>query len=156
MLRHHDSLNVEGDGSSRRKDNLALCLEPSNSGGMFQISFTDVSSAEMAELPKLLQIEILSEFQVLTPDFVNAHPDRFGKLVKGERQIYRYRAKDYRIYFEKADDGLRVHRVLHRNTMKDFLFRSNLESGEDELLQDHPGFWSLIDDPQRQRSNEGQ
>ncbi len=110
----------------------------------------------MAELPKLLQIEILSEFQVLTPDFVNAHPDRFGKLVKGERQIYRYRAKDYRIYFEKADDGLRVHRVLHRNTMKDFLFRSNLESGEDELLQDHPGFWSLIDDPQRQRSNEGQ
>ena len=114
---------------------------------MLQISFTDTSSAEMAQLPKLLQIEILSEFQVITPDFVSAHPDRFGILMQGERELFRYRAKDYRIYFEKIEGGLVVHRVLHKNTMKDFLFRSQIGSLEDESLQNHPRFWELIDTP---------
>lgn len=113
---------------------------------MFQIVFTDNSSAEMALLPKPLQIEILSEFQVLTPDFVSEHPDRFGTLHKGERVIYRYRMNDYRIYFEKQDKGLLIRRVLHKNTMKDFLYRSQLS--EDEELQNNPSFWEFIDSPE--------
>jgi mRNA-degrading endonuclease RelE of RelBE toxin-antitoxin system len=115
---------------------------------MFQINFTDVSSAEMALLPKMLQIEILSEFQVLTPDFITEHPDRFGVLTREDRSLYRYRATDYRIYFEKSVTGLLIHRVLHKNTMRDFLFRTNLPVAEDEVLQDHPGFWELIDSPE--------
>ena len=115
---------------------------------MFQINFTDVSSAEMSQLPKLLQIEILSEFQVLTPDFVNDHSDRFGTLTRDQRKLYRYRANDYRIYFEKSDNGLLIHRVLHKNTMKAFLFRSKLSDGEDEILQNQDGFWKLIDSPE--------
>ncbi len=121
---------------------------------MFQINFTDVSSAEMALLPKMLQIEILMEFQVLTPDFIQEHPDRFGVLLREERELYRYRANDYRIYFEKSDKGLQIHRVLHKNTMKDFLFRTNLPLAEDEILQDQPGFWELIDSPQAPASQE--
>ncbi|MEM6883503.1 MAG: hypothetical protein AAF571_00620 [Verrucomicrobiota bacterium] len=115
---------------------------------MFQINFNDISSAEMSLLPKMLQIEILMEFQVLTPDFINEHPDRFGTLNREDRTLFRYRTNEYRIYFEKSDKGLQIHRVLHKNTMKDFLFRTNLPLAEDEILQDHPGFWELIDSPQ--------
>jgi hypothetical protein len=38
-----------------------------------------------------------------------------------------------------------VHRILNRNTLKDFLFRSNLPTGEDEALQENPKFWELIE-----------
>jgi hypothetical protein len=31
------------------------------------------------------------------------------------------------------------------NTLKDFLFRSGLKTGEDEALQDNPKFWELIE-----------
>lgn len=114
---------------------------------MFQINFTDTSSAEMSQLPKLLQIEILSEFKVLTPNFIDDHPDRFGVLMRNDRKLYRYRANEYRIYFEKSDKGILIHRVLHRNTMKDFLFRSKLPLAEDEELQEQSAFWELIDQP---------
>jgi len=114
---------------------------------MFQINFNDISSAEMSLLPKMLQIEILMEFQVLTPDFISEHPNRFGTLTREERTLFRYRTNDYRIYFEKSENGIQIHRVLHKNTMKDFLFRTNLPVAEDEILQDHPGFWELIDSP---------
>lgn len=38
-----------------------------------------------------------------------------------------------------------VHRILSKNTLKDFLFRSSLPVGEDEALQENPKFWELIE-----------
>ena len=38
-----------------------------------------------------------------------------------------------------------VHRILSRNTLKDFLFRSGIKTGEDEVLQENPKFWQLIE-----------
>lgn len=113
----------------------------------FQIIFTPVSSAEMSALPQLLQLEILNEFNVLTPDFLKEKPDRFGMIKKGDRILYRYRAKDYRIYFEQTKPGLLIHRVLHKNSLKDFLFRSQLPISEDEELAKNPNFWEMIDSP---------
>lgn len=116
---------------------------------MFQIVFTPVSSAEMSALPKLLQLEILNEFHVLTPNFVQDNPEKFGVIRQGNRELYRYRAKDWRIYFEKIESGLTIHRVLHKNSLKDFLFRSALPVAEDEALQHNPSFWKMIDAPDK-------
>jgi hypothetical protein len=66
-------------------------------------------------------------------------------LSKGGRSLVRYRLGDYRLYFERHPLGIVVHRILSRNTLKDFLYRSNLSSGEDEQLQDNPRFWELIE-----------
>lgn len=116
---------------------------------MFQIIFTPVSSAEMSALPKLLQLEILSEFNVLTPDFVEKNPEKFGIIRHEDRVLYRYRAKEWRIYFEKNGEAksLTIHRVLHKNSLKDFFFRSALPVAEDEALQENPIFWKMIDTP---------
>jgi hypothetical protein len=56
---------------------------------------------------------------------------------------------DYRIYFERHELGLVVHRILSRHTLKDFLFRSGLKMQEDEALQQNPKFWELIEDAKR-------
>ena len=112
---------------------------------MFQIIFNDRSTAELAHLPKLLQLQILSEFNFLPEDLETADPEKFGTLKREGRQLYRYRTKEYRIYFERNEAGLLIHRVLHKNTLKDFLFRTKLPMAEDEILQKVPEFWELID-----------
>ena len=47
---------------------------------MFQIVFNDRSAAELAQLPKVLQLQILSEFNFLPEDLEKADPEKFGKL----------------------------------------------------------------------------
>lgn len=111
---------------------------------MFQIIFNDLSAAEMAALPKLLQLEILGEFQVLPDDLESLDPKRFGKVSRDGRTLYRYRAGDYRIYFEPHDQGLLIRRVLSKNTIRDFLFRTSLPMAEDEQLAGNHKFWELI------------
>ena len=56
-----------------------------------------------------------------------------------------HRARDHRIYFERRPEGVTVHRVVHKNTLQDFLFRSKLSSAEDEQLSKKDGFWELIE-----------
>ena len=59
--------------------------------------------------------------------------------------MHRFRVGDYRVYVERHDLGLVVHRILSRHTVKDFLFRSGLKMQEDEALQQNPKFWELIE-----------
>ena len=69
---------------------------------MFQIIFNELSAAEMSALPKTLQLDLLAEFQILPEDLDRLDSSRFGLLERDGKRLYRYRAKDYRIYFEKT------------------------------------------------------
>ncbi len=108
----------------------------------FQIIFNPTSAAELAKLPKELQLHVLGQFRGL-PQELQADTS-FGTLTRGGRTLTRYHLGDYRVYFERHPLGVVVHRILSRNTLKDFLFRSSLPLGEDEALQENPRFWELI------------
>lgn len=117
---------------------------------MFQIIFNEISAAELSALPKTLQLGLLSEFQILPEDLDKLDgDDRFGCIARGGKKLYRYRASEYRIYFEPCPEGLTIHRILHRNTLTDFLFRSKLPLAEDDQLGRTKAFWSLIDEGAR-------
>ena len=118
---------------------------------MFQIIFNELSAAEMSALPKSLQLELLAEFQVLPTDLDNLDENKFGVIEREGKRLHRYRAKDYRIYFEKRDEGITVHRVLHKNTLRDFLYRSKLPVAEDDQLGKTREFWKLIEQGERTR-----
>ncbi len=118
---------------------------------MFQIIFNELSAAEMSALPKLLQLDLLAEFQVLPNELENLDASKFGIIERKGKRLHRYRAKDYRIYFEKTAEGLTVHRVLHKNTLRDFLFRSKLPMAEDDQLQKTREFWQMIEAGERTR-----
>ncbi len=96
-------------------------------------------------MPKELQLQILGEFRGLPQQVMNTELDQFGKLERAGRTLHRFRVGDYRVYFERHDLGLVVHRILNRHTLKDFLFRSGLKLQEDEALQQKPKFWELIE-----------
>jgi mRNA-degrading endonuclease RelE of RelBE toxin-antitoxin system len=120
-------------------------------GVVFQIIFNELSAAEISRLDTVLQLELLTEFKVTADDLQKVDGERFGKLERDGKTLYRYRAKGYRIYFEVVDNGVRVHRVLHKNSLEDFLFRNNskVAGHEDEILAKSKSFWKLIEEGQR-------
>jgi mRNA-degrading endonuclease RelE of RelBE toxin-antitoxin system len=111
----------------------------------FQIIFNPTSAGELAKMPKDLQLFILGEFRGLPQEVMTTEMERFGKLERKGRTLHRFRLGDYRVYFERHDLGIVVHRILNKNSLKDFLFRSSLPTGEDEVLQENPKFWELIE-----------
>jgi mRNA-degrading endonuclease RelE of RelBE toxin-antitoxin system len=111
----------------------------------FQIIFNPTSAAELARMPKELQLQILGEFRGLPQQVMQTELDEFGKLERAGRILHRFRVGDYRVYFERHELGVVVYRILSRHTLKDFLFRSGLKMQEDEALQQNPKFWELIE-----------
>jgi mRNA-degrading endonuclease RelE of RelBE toxin-antitoxin system len=118
---------------------------------MFQIIFNELSAAEISALPKKLQLDLLAEFQILPEDLEHLESKHFGVIEREGKRLYRYRAKDYRIYFQRSDEGITVHRVLHKNTFRDFLFRTKLPVAEDAQLGETREFWQLIEQGERAR-----
>jgi hypothetical protein len=117
---------------------------------MLQIVFNKISAAEISRLDTLSQLELLSEFKIdeAMLETLETQP-RFGTIERGGRRLFRYRARDYRIYFEVLDGQVVVHRVLHKNTLDDFRFRSALPLSEDEALGKSKTFWRLIDEGEK-------
>lgn len=114
---------------------------------VFQIVFNEISAAELSGLGTLEQLELMDEFRVGKNDLENLGDDtKFGKIERDGRVLYRFRAKDYRFYFEVKEDLVIVHRVLHKGTFSDFLFRSKMPLAEDEALAGSKHFWKLIDE----------
>lgn len=118
---------------------------------MFQIVFNEISAAEISALGTLEQLELLEEFKVTEKELETLDGERFGRIERDGRVLYRYRARDHRIYFEIRDGAVIVHRVLHRGTFSDFLFRSKMPLAEDDALAGSKHFWKLIDEGRNAR-----
>jgi mRNA interferase RelE/StbE len=117
---------------------------------MHQIVLIDSASREMSLLDKLEQLDLVSHFSKLRKDPLQPGQDGVGEIRKGSRTMYRSRFKEYRIYFEKKNDQLIVHHVLHKNTLQDFFIRSNLDILQDEEFQETSKFWKYIEQRQMQ------
>ena len=118
---------------------------------MFQIVFNEISAAEISSLGTLEQLELLEEFKVSEKDLKLPEGERFGRIERDGKELYRFRAKDYRFYFEVREGSVIVHRVLHKGTFSDFLFRSKMPVAEDEALAGSKHFWKLIDEGRNAR-----
>ncbi|MCX6878627.1 MAG: hypothetical protein NTW21_33150 [Verrucomicrobia bacterium] len=118
---------------------------------MFQIVFNEISAAEISRLATLEQLDLLDSFRVSETDLETLDGDRFGKIERDGKLLYRFRAKDYRFYFEVKSGSVVVHRLLHKGTFSDFLFRSKMPLAEDEALAESKHFWKLIDEGRNAR-----
>ena len=90
--------------------------------------------------------ELFDAFKVTQDTLDNIDGESFGKIERGGTSFFRFRAGEYRVYFEVLDQNVIVHRVLHKNTFSDLLFRTKLPVGEDEELGKSKHFWNLIDE----------
>jgi len=113
--------------------------------GPFQIIFNKVSSSELASMSKQMQLQILGNFRGLPEEAMTTDLGQYGQLSREGRVLYRFRISDYRIYFERHHLGIQVVRILNKNTLKDFLYRSSLPVPEDRQLEANPEFWKLME-----------
>ncbi len=114
---------------------------------MIQIVFNTISAAEMAEIPLPEQLELLGDFREFPDKPKEIDLSQFGEIKRDGQTLYRHRSKDYRLYFELKDNELIVHRVLHKNTIRDFLFRADLPMHDSE--EEAGEFWQLIEEGEK-------
>jgi len=114
--------------------------------GVLQIVFNEISAAEISKLDTLSQLDLLDSFKVTEKDLEELDGERFGEIERDGKKLYRFRAGEYRFYFEVKENLVIVYRLLHKNTFSDFLFRSKMPVSEDEALADSKHFWKLIDE----------
>ena len=121
---------------------------------MFQVVFNEISASEMSAMSRAAQLSLLADFDVLPEELDAAEGNKFGVIERDGKRLYRHRVSDYRIYFERVPEGISVHRVLHRNTIRDFLFRASLPMpAEDKELSQQGRFWELIDEGRSARKH---
>ncbi len=113
---------------------------------MLEIVFNELSAAEMSKMGTMEQLELLDQFHVQKSDLENLDGEKFGLIERDGKKLYRFRTQDWRLYFEVKDGSVVVHRVLHKGTFSDFLFRSKMPLAEDEELAQSKHFWNLIDE----------
>jgi mRNA-degrading endonuclease RelE of RelBE toxin-antitoxin system len=112
---------------------------------LFQIIFNEISAAEISRLDTMEQLDLLDQFKVKPEDLEKGEGGKFGRLERDGKRLYRFRSAEYRIYFAVEGQSVVVHRVLHKGTFQDFLFRSKLPLNEDEALSESKHFWELIE-----------
>ena len=96
------------------------------------------------------QLELMEGFQVDEAALEKGDAgSAFGCVERGGSKIYRYRTGDYRVYFTIEDEQIVIQRVLHANSLKDFLFRSGTGGTEDQKLAGSRKFWQLIEAGQK-------
>ncbi|MEM6911220.1 MAG: hypothetical protein AAF555_06510 [Verrucomicrobiota bacterium] len=118
---------------------------------MLQIIFNEISAREVSQLAPTEQLALLDEFQVTPEDLDRPDGERFGKVARDGADLFRFRASEYRIYFALEEETVVVHRVLNRNTLEDFFYRTKLPLGEDEALSRSKHFWKLIEEGENAR-----
>lgn len=117
---------------------------------MLQVVFNKISAAEISRIPTLEQLELLGDFKVTESTLQNIDGTTFAKIEKDGKALYRYRTREHRIYFEIEGGKVIVHRVLDKNSIADFLFRSKLSNiNEDEALSQSKHFWKLIEEGEK-------
>lgn len=112
---------------------------------MYQVTFSEQSMRELNQLDKLAQLDVIEPISSLRPADL-AHPrEPLGRFNRGDRQYYRLRAGDYRLYFEVRGETLHTHYILHRNSLEDFVLRNKLPITEQQLVEQNSKFWKYLE-----------
>jgi hypothetical protein len=112
---------------------------------MYQVTFSEQGMRELNKLTTLAQLAVIEPISRLTPaDLANPH-EPLGRFSRGGQLLYRLRAGDFRFYFEVRGDTLHTHYILHKASLEDFLFRTNLPVSEQQLFEQHSKFWKYLE-----------
>ena len=114
---------------------------------MYQITFSNQSMAEINKLDKPTQFKIVDAFGSLTKEQIEGGLPNLGKIRRGNKNFYRLKIGDYKIYFEVLENEhtLHAHYILHQHTIADFVFRGNLPFKEETALEQEDNFWKYLE-----------
>ncbi|MGJ3243288.1 MAG: type II toxin-antitoxin system RelE family toxin [Opitutales bacterium] len=113
---------------------------------MFQVTFSEQSLSELKQLDTLKQMALVDEVTHLSQTDLEKPGPAMGAFERENKTYYRIRAGEYRVYFERRDaETLYCHYILHKNTLQDFIFRTNLPASEETMAEQHQSFWKYLE-----------
>lgn len=112
---------------------------------MFQLNFSEQSMQELNKLDTRSQMEVVDVVSSLNHEQLEHPGEQIGRFQRGGKTLFRVRAGDFRIYFERQGDALLAHYILHRNTFADFIFRTKLPVTEEFLIEQEDSFWKYLE-----------
>lgn len=112
---------------------------------MFQVNFSEQAIHQLNCLDKFVQMGLVEQVSSLTEESLTNLGEGLGRFHRNGKTLYRLRAGDYRLYFERDGGSLFCHYVLHKNTVKDFVFRSRLPVTEEQMLEQQDSFWKYLE-----------
>ena len=118
---------------------------------MFQLNFSEQSMGELNKLDIFAQLRLVNRISHLTKEQLDNPAGEIGKFHRGSHVFYRFRADDFRIYFEKQGEILYCHYILPRHSLADFLFRFKLPVSDEQMVEQHESFWKYLESLQREK-----
>ena len=112
---------------------------------MFQLTFSDQSMVELNALSQRDQLDLVDKLSSLSDDFLLSDNDSIGRVQRNGETFYRFRVGEFRSYFTRDGETLSCHCILHKNTLKDFIFRCKLPVRDEQLLEKDQSFWQYLD-----------
>ena len=120
-------------------------LKSSNSGKMYQVTFSDQSMGELNKMSLAEQLKLVELISNITPDMLEHPREPLGRFSREGRTFYRVRADDLRCYFEIKDGILFSHYIIRKHTLTDFVFRFKLPVTEEQIIEQNGSFWNYLD-----------
>ena len=113
---------------------------------MYQVTFSEQSMLELNKLDKLAQLDAVEPISSIKPADLEHPREPLGRFSRAGRELYRLRSGDHRFYFEiRGGENLHVLYILHKNTLEDFLLRTNLPVSETQLVEQNSKFWKYLE-----------
>jgi mRNA interferase RelE/StbE len=112
---------------------------------MFQVTFSDQSMGALNKLPVEEQLHLMDCIGGITPDMLEKPREPINRFQRDGRTVFRFRAGEWRCYFETKDQELFALFILNKNTLGDFVFRTKLPFTEDLMIEQHQSFWKYLE-----------
>lgn len=112
---------------------------------MYQISFSDQSMHELGKLNTLQQMQLVEQFSRITAERLSKSSKDIGIFEREGTTLYRLRAGEFRIYFERQGDTLHSHYIILKDTWTDFAVRCHLPVTDEQLVEQHTSFWKFLE-----------
>ena len=112
---------------------------------MFQVNFSEQAIQQLDRLDKFVQMGLVEQISSLPDEQLQQPSESLGRFHRNGKTLYRLRAGEYRLYFERRGAALFCHYVLHRNTLSDFVYRFKLPVSEEQMLEENDSFWRYLE-----------
>jgi mRNA interferase RelE/StbE len=112
---------------------------------MFQVNFSEQSMYELNQLDTRSQMLVVEVVSTLKQEQLENPNEELGRFHRDSKTYYRVRAGEFRIYFERLDNTLFTHYILHKNTLSDFIFRFKLPYSQEFMVEQHDSFWKYLE-----------
>lgn len=113
---------------------------------MYQITFSDQSSAEFNKLDPLAKLQFIDQLSQYCEECAKKNFENVKKFRRDNRDLFRCRVGERRVYFEfKGSDIVLCTYILHQHTLSDFLYRNKLPVSEEQMCEQYDSFWKYLE-----------